>query len=78
VELARVNLDTARQTLALTRERFQAGVTDAVEVVRSQETLASAELDYINSVFAHNIAKLALARSVGAAADGLSRFLRPQ
>jgi outer membrane protein TolC len=75
VELARANRDTARQTLDLTRQRFQAGVTDTVEVIRSQEALAGAESDYINSVFAHNFAKLALARALGNAADNLSRFL---
>jgi outer membrane protein TolC len=75
VELARANRETTRQTLDLTRQRFQAGVTDAVEVIRSQEALAGAELDYINSVFAHNFAKLALARAVGDAVDNLSRFL---
>jgi outer membrane protein TolC len=75
VELARANRETARQTLDLTRQRFQAGVTEALDVIRSQEALAGAELDYINSVFAHNFAKLALARAVGGAADNLSRFL---
>jgi outer membrane protein TolC len=75
VELARTNLDTTRQTLELTRERFQAGITDSLEVVRTQESVASADLDLINSIFAHNVAKLALARAVGAATDHLPRFL---
>lgn len=75
VELARANRETVRQTLDLTRQRFRAGVTDAVDVIRSQEAVAGAELDYINSVFAHNFAKLALARAVGGAVDNLSRFL---
>jgi len=37
--------------------------------------LAGEELDYINSVFAHNIAKLSLARAIGDAADSLPQFL---
>jgi len=43
--------------------------------VQSQETVSSAQLDYINSVFAHNIAKLSLARAIGDAADSLPQFL---
>jgi len=78
IELARRNLQVARETLELTRQRFDAGVTDNVEVVQAQESLTSAELDVINSVFAHNIAKVSLARSIASAADGLQQFLRLQ
>ena len=76
VEVAQKNLQVSRETLALTRQRFEAGVADSVEVVQTEQTVASAELDYINSVFAHNVAKLALARAVGAAADHLPDFLK--
>jgi len=75
VELAKTNLSTVRETLDLTRQRFQAGITDSLEVVRAQESVATADLDYINSVFAHNLAKLAFARAVGRAATDLERFL---
>ena len=77
VELARRNLLVTRETLDLTRQRFDAGVTDNVEVVQAQESLTSAELDVINSVFAHNVAKLSLARSI-TAADSLEKFLSLQ
>jgi hypothetical protein len=53
-------------------------VTDNVEVVQAQESLTSAELDVINSIFAHNVAKLSLARSIASAADGLQEFLSLQ
>ena len=75
VEVARRNLQVTRETLELTRQRFDAGVTDNVEVVKAQESLTSAELDVINSVFAHNVAKLSLARSIASAADSLQQFL---
>ena len=75
VEVARRNLQVTRETLELTRQRFDAGVTDNVEVVQAQESLTSAELDVINSVFAHNVAKLSLARSIASAADSLQQFL---
>jgi outer membrane protein TolC len=78
VEVARRNLDVNRETLTLTRQRFDAGVTDSVEVSQAQSSVASAELDYINSVFAHNVAKLSLARAAGNAADNLPRFLKMQ
>jgi outer membrane protein TolC len=78
VEVARKNLLVTRETLDLTRQRFDAGVTDNVEVVQAQEYLTSAELDVINSVFAHNVAKLSLARSIANAADSLQQFLSLQ
>jgi len=78
VEVARKNIEVAEQNLDLTRQRFDAGVTDNVEVVQSQESVATAHLDYINSVFAHNLAKLSLARAIGRAAESLPQFLKIQ
>jgi len=78
VEVSRQNLDVTRQTLDLTRQRFDAGITDSVEVSQAQSSVASAELDYINSVFAHNVAKLSLARAAGGSAESLPRFLKLQ
>ena len=78
VEVARQNLDVTRQTLDLTRQRLDAGVTDTVDVAQAQASVASAELDYINSVFAHNVAKLSLARAAGGAVESLPRFLKLQ
>ncbi len=78
VEVARQNLDVTKQTLDLTRQRFDAGVTDTVDVSNAQASVASAELDYINAVFAHNVAKLSLARAAGGANENLPRFLKLQ
>lgn len=78
VEVARKNIQVATQNLDLTRQKFDAGVSDNVEVVQSQEALSTANTDYINSVFAHNLAKLSLARAVGRAAEALPRFLKLQ
>jgi outer membrane protein TolC len=77
-EVANRNLQVTRETLDLTRQRFDAGVTDNVEVVQAQESLTSADLDAINSVFANNVAKLTLARSIASAADELQLFLSLQ
>jgi outer membrane protein TolC len=78
VELAQKNIQIDKQNLDLTRQRFDAGVSDNVEVVQAQESAASAQLDYINSVFAHNVAKLSLARAIVRAAEKLPMFLKIQ
>jgi outer membrane protein TolC len=75
VEVAGKNLETGKQTLELSRQRLQAGIATEVEVVQAQDGVASAELDYINSIFAHNLAKLSLARSLGSAGDNLQQFI---
>jgi outer membrane protein TolC len=75
VKVAQRNLQVNKETLDLTRQRFDAGVTDNVEVVQAQESLTSAELDQINSLFAHNLAKLSLARATATAADNLQQYL---
>ncbi len=78
VKLAQRNLQVNKETLDLTRQRFDAGVTENVEVVQAQESLTTADLDSINSVFAHNLAKLSLARATALAADNLQQFLSLQ
>jgi outer membrane protein TolC len=75
VEVARQNIELMEQTLGQTRQRFEAGVSENVDVVQSQESVAGAHLDYINSVFAHNLAKLSLARAMGNAAGKLGQYL---
>ncbi len=76
IEVSRNNQQVARETLALTRQRFEAGITDAVEVTQAQESVVSADLDYITSVFAHNVGKVALARAIGHAEERLTQFLK--
>jgi outer membrane protein TolC len=75
MDLAANNKRVARETLDLTRQRFQAGVADAVEVVQTQESVATADFDYVTSVFSHNLAKATLARAIGNTEDNLERFL---
>jgi outer membrane protein TolC len=78
VELAQKNIELTQQTLDQTRARLEAGVVINVELVQSEEAVSSAQLDYISSVFAYNVAKLSLARAVGRAADNLPQFLKMQ
>ena len=75
--MARKNLQVAQEALEMTRERMEAGVINTVEVVQAQQTVSSAQLDLINSIFAHNLAKLSLARALGHAAEQMPTLLKP-
>jgi outer membrane protein TolC len=72
VDVAQASLQVTRENLVLTRQRFDAGVSDNVSVVQSQESLAAAEFDYINSVLAQNMAKLAMARAIGHVSEDIA------
>jgi outer membrane protein TolC len=78
VEVAQQNLKVAQETLEMTRARMEAGIINTVEVVQAQQTVAAAQLDLINSVFAHNLAKLNLARALGQAFEQLPALLQRQ
>lgn len=75
VAVAQDNLDLANQTLEQARDRFSAGVTDNIEVVQAQESVASANDTLISALFAHNLAKVALARAMGGAEQGIQKLL---
>ena len=74
MDVSRNNQNVARETLTLTRQRFEAGIADAVEVTQAQESVVAADLDYITSLFAHNLAKVALARAMGHAEERWRSF----
>ncbi|MGA8869827.1 MAG: TolC family protein [Candidatus Acidiferrales bacterium] len=76
VQVARSNIDLADETLAQSRDRFAAGVTDTVEVVQAEESVASAHESYIASLYADNYAKISLARALGAGEQGVKEFLK--
>jgi outer membrane protein TolC len=76
VTVARSNIDLAEQTLAQSRDRFQAGVADAVEVVQSQELTASAHEQYISSLYNYNYAKISLIRALGVAEEGVKEYFK--
>ena len=75
VAVAQDNLDLANQTLVQARDRFSAGVTDNIEVVQAQESVASANDTLISALYAHNLAKVALARAMGGAEQGIQKLL---
>jgi outer membrane protein TolC len=67
VKVAQGSLDLARQQLAQAQDRFAAGVASNIEVVQAQEALATASDNYLSSLYAHNVAKISLARALGVA-----------
>ncbi len=75
VEVAKTGLDYAQQTLDQSQDRFSAGVTNNVEVIQAQQQLASANEQYITSLYAHNIAKVLLARAIGNAEQAVKQYL---
>jgi len=75
VQVAKSALDLANQTLVQARDRFTAGVTDNLEVVEAQDALATANENYISSLYAHNVAKISLARAIGFAEEGVKQYL---
>ncbi len=76
VEVARSNIDLADAALAQSRDRFSAGVADTVEVVQSQQSVASAHEQYIASLYSYNYAKISLARAMGMAEAGVKEFFK--
>ncbi len=75
VAVAQSNIDLANQTLTQAQDRFAAGVSDNLEVVQAQETVAASDQAYISSLYAHNLAKVSLARAVGVAEQAVRQFL---
>jgi len=68
----------AAQTLQQSRDRFASGVTDNIEVVQAQESLADANDAYIASLYRYNIAKISMARAIGAAESNYAQYLKGQ
>jgi outer membrane protein TolC len=76
VEVAQKNVQVTQEEAELTHQKLQAGVSTTVDYTQAEESATNAQFDYINAVFAHNIAKLSLARAMGMAASGLPQFLK--
>ena len=76
VSVARSNIDLAEQTLVQSRVRFSAGVTDTVEVVQSQEAVASAHEQYISSLYNYNFSKISLVRALGIGEEGVKEYFK--
>ena len=75
VSVAQQNLDLAREGLKEARDRLDVGLSNGLEVMEAQQTIAGAEDNYISSVYAHNLAKLMLIRSTGTAEKDLPAYV---
>ncbi len=75
VTVAKEGQDLAQRELELSRDRFQSGTTNNVEVVTAQDELARAEENYILAVSSHADAKFALARAVGDTEKNIGQHL---
>jgi outer membrane protein TolC len=74
VDVAKGNVDLANQSLKQSQDRFGAGVTNTVEVVQAQQAVADANENLISAQFQYNVAKVALARSLGLAEENVRAY----
>jgi len=67
VEVTRSSVDLANEALSEAQQRYANGVSDNLAVSQAQQSVAQAEDQYVTSLYRHNVAKLSLARALGAA-----------
>ena len=65
VEVADSARTLSRQELDQAQDRFKAGVASTLELVQAQESVATATEQYIDSLYAHAVAKGTLTRALG-------------
>ena len=73
---AESNQKLALATLQQSQDRFAVGVADSVEVVNSQEALASADHDYVSSLLSQSLAKISLAHAMGEAEKDIPELFK--
>ncbi len=69
VEVARSSVDLANEELSDAQQRYANGVSDNLAVSQAQQSVAQANDQYVSSLYRDNVAKLTLARSLGAGQD---------
>jgi outer membrane protein TolC len=65
VDVARSNVDLATRALSDETDRVNAGVDDNLPLVTAEATLATAESNLVESLYAYNVSKIGLARASG-------------
>jgi len=75
VAVALQSIDLAAEQLKEAQDRYAAGVSGTLEVVQSQEAVASANETYIQALYLNNVAKLSLVRALGVAEQQTRTFL---
>ena len=69
------NVDLANQALSDAQQRYRAGVSDNLPVSQAQSQVEQANDQYISALYQHNVAKLSLARALGAAQTNYKDYL---
>jgi outer membrane protein TolC len=66
VEVARSSVELAGEALSEAQQRYANGVSDNLAVSQAEQSVAQANNQYVASLYRHNVAKLSLARALGA------------
>jgi outer membrane protein TolC len=69
VEVAKSSVALSNEALSEAQQRYANGVSDNLAVSQAQQSVAQAELQYVASLYRHNVAKLSLARALGAVGE---------
>ena len=69
VEVARSSVNLANEALSEAQQRYANGVSDNLAVSQAEQSVAQANDQYVASLYRFNVAKLALARALGVAAN---------
>ena len=69
VEVARSSVELANEALGDAQQRYANGVSDNLAVSQAQRSVAQANDQLVFSLYRHNVAKLGLARALGAGQD---------
>lgn len=75
VKVARSAADLAGEQLTQAQDRFAAGVSSNIEVVQAQEVVATSTENFLSALYAHNLAKISLARAIGLSEERAQQFL---
>jgi outer membrane protein TolC len=67
VEVTRSSVDLSNEALSEAQQRYANGVSDNLAVSQAEQSVAQANDQYVASLYRHNVAKLSLARALGAA-----------
>lgn len=74
VEVARSSMELAAEALSEAQQRYTNGIDDNLVVSQAQQSVAQANDQYVTSLYRHNVAKLSLARALGAG-DSYKNYL---
>ena len=69
VEVARSSVELANEALSEAQQRYVNGVSDNLAVSQAEQSVAQANDQYVSALYRDNVAKLSLARAIGAGQD---------